>query len=335
MMTLNPADGFPHTPEAYAEFAGDAAKQAQQTIRDLDSAMRANYAANVGQIAENIHPILYVESTFDGGRYTLVLEDVTFTKENVGSIYDTCKAVAHIPLGIFSIASGYGAFSGNGQWTPALQSYRASIRRVAENEASLVIEQPEVRAAVDGIVGASLAYIDSVIAEGEFSLSGFSGYAHSLNDALLVCQNAAARNQVDTMTRVLSDWRAMIGDEQWDRMYVVCNALWTLSKENAHELIIKSLMKPELRDTHVIVTEAAPTLAEAKSLLGRIVGDRIMAELVFATDGAAAFRQNIYSLSTQRDLLSQAVEAVLANGNGTSQPTLPSCPIRGRLTEDA
>ena len=76
-------------------------------------------------------------------------------------------------------------------------------------------------------------------------------------------------------------------------------------------------MKPELRETNLIVSEAAETLADAQNLLGRIVGDRIAAHYVFSREDVEADRENIYSLSTSRDLLSQAAEALL-NGNKDS-----------------
>lgn len=46
-MALNPADGYPHTPEHYAEFASNQERQAFQFVKDIDTAMRANYAVNI------------------------------------------------------------------------------------------------------------------------------------------------------------------------------------------------------------------------------------------------------------------------------------------------
>lgn len=103
----------------------------------------------------------------------------------------------------------------------------------------------------------------------------------------------------------------MMGTEAWNKMYVVIGAVWTLTQENAREPIIKALMDEKLRETQVVVSEAVPDLQSAQTLMGRIVGDRIMAELVFDKNADPAFAQNIYSLSTRRDLLSQAVEDVL------------------------
>jgi hypothetical protein len=80
-------------------------------------------------------------------------------------------------------------------------------------------------------------------------------------------------------------------------------------------------MKPKLAETHVVVSEAVPDLETAQALMGRIVGDRVMAELIFDEEANPAFAQDIYSLSTRRDLLSQAVKAAIDDVSGGNAPT--------------
>jgi aspartate/methionine/tyrosine aminotransferase len=59
---------------------------------------------------------------------------------------------------------------------------------------------------------------------------------------------------------------------------------------------------------HAYAMSAVPTLQDARILLARVIGDRIMAELVFNPAGTEDERENIASLSTRRDLLSKALE---------------------------
>ncbi len=325
-MTLNPADGYPHTPYNYAEYAGNRDQQAEQCVLDIDSAMRASYAPNIYNIGRNIFPILYAESTFDGGRYTLVRDAHTsYAYQNVAPVYDQVKAICHIPLGIFSIVSAYFEYPVNRQWQPALQDYLGKIQLVRDNLDRL-LAVGFTRSACRDILDRSLTYMQTVMGGGTLSADTFATYARALTDAIAFCQGQAATDQVDVMTGVLNGWKAMLGEDEWDRMYVVVSAIWTLSQESAHELIIKATMKPALRETHVIVSEAVPTLDDAKTLLGRIVGDRIMSELVFNPDGGEAAKQNIYSLSTRRDLLSQAIETIVGDVASESFVATSGCP---------
>lgn len=321
-MALNPADGYPHTPEHYAEFASNQERQAFQFVKDIDTAMRANYAVNIVNIGQNIYPLLYVESTFDGGRYTLLTDAKTrYVHQNVGQIYDVTKAISHIPLGIFPILSGYGEYPSFGQWLQPLKAYRDQIIKVRDTKNDISGMTLEDKITTDAMLVETLTYIDKIISEGSLKYPEFAAYARSIGDMIYYYQNRAARNQAEVMTNVLNGWKAMIGEEAWDKMYVIIGAIWTLTRENAHELIIKALMKPELHETHVVVSEAIPDLESAQTLMGRIVGDRIMAELVFDAKANPAFAQNIYSLSTRRDLLSQAVEAVVGDVSGLPAPS--------------
>lgn len=313
-MTINPADGYPHTPYTAAHWAGDAGAQARQFVSDIDAAMRVNYANNIFSIGRNIYPVLYVESTFDGGRYTLVTDSKTqFVHQNVDQVYDTVKAIAHVPLGVFSIMSGYSIEAANRQWEPALTAFRDQVMIVKArvNAEELLFPDGFVRMACLQILDASISFMDTTLTTGTFSLEGFSNFTRPLANGIGMCQSTAARDQVKVMSEVLAGWKEMLGPDEWNRMYVMISALWTLSQENAHELIIKATMEEQYRDTHVIISEAIPTLDDALTLLGRIVGDRIMAECVFDPVGTTAEKEDIYSLSTRRDLLSQAVEQAL------------------------
>ncbi len=311
-MAINPADGYPRTDPIYAVYGGDKKKQASQFILDIDTAMRANYSINIENIGLNIYPMLYAESTFDGGRYTLLVDEHTsYVQQTVSPIYDVVKAISHIPLGIFSIISAYADYPENLQWVPALREFGAQIERVLANYDQYrfpdrLSEEGNVKILKD-----SLNFIQTIIRGGNFTLDEFSSYARSLTPIIVNNQVIAATDQVEVMRRTLLAWKGKLGDALWDKLYVVVSAIWTLTQENAHELIIKSTMKPELQETHVIVSEEPTNLDQARNLLGRIVGDRVMAELVFNPDGTHEEKEDIYSLSTRRDLLSQAVELVL------------------------
>lgn len=328
-MALDPTKGYPPTLKYYAEFAKDQKQQSFQFAKDIDAAMRSNYAANIVSIGQSIYPLLYVESTFDGGRYTLLTDANTrYVHQNVGQIYDVTKAVSHIPLGIFSIISGFGIYPDFGQWISPLQVYNEQIEQVQRSFSSIEGLNLEDKIRIDQMLISSLNFIEKIITRKSFTLDEFAEYSRSIGEHIYYCQNRAAQNQVEVMTEVLKGWKAMLGND-WKDMYVVIGAVWTLTEENAHELIIKALMDDEeRRQTHVVVSEAVPDLESAQTLMGRIVGDRIMAELVFNAKDDPAFAQNIYSLSTRRDLLSQAVEGVLdsAGTSPTSKVHPVACP---------
>lgn len=291
---------------------GDASGQADDIIEGLDATMRGAYDVHIERVGNNILPILYVDFTLVGGRYTLV-ETETKTHVRAPDLkgYAQLKSVAHVPLGIFVQIAEYATYPGNGQWLAPIQAYRDQLQTAlgqVERTGLNAFERTPCR----DILGASVRFLDGILARKTFTLDDFRDYTHGIASAILFCAQQAAKIQVEAMTRVVLEFKQLLGD-RWDDVYVVVSALWTLSKENVHELIIGEQMKPEKRETNLFVSEAVPNLAAARNLLGRVIGDRIAAQYVFSQQGSQAEREDIYSLSTQRDPLSQAAEQALGS----------------------
>jgi hypothetical protein len=313
-MTLAPSRGQPRTPIGYVETMGDAADQADDIIEAIDTTMRNAYDTHIVRVGQYIFPILYVDFTLHGGSYTLVESDsrIHVRRPDLRG-YAQLKSIAHTPLGIFIHIAEHAACPGNGQWIAPLRAYRAQLASALEqvNPANPSLTAFEQRACAS-LLAASLTFIDGILAAKTFTLEAFRKYARSMSAELQFCMKQAGSRQVSGMTQVVLELKQILGS-RWDDVYVVISALWTLTQENVHELIIKHQMRPERRETHVIVSEAVPTLEHAKALLGRIVGDRVLAEHVFDPDGAPAERESFHSLCTSRDLLSQVAHQALAN----------------------
>ena len=317
-MPLDPADGFPTTPESLVIAAGTNKMQAHQFAVDLDIAMRKHYAINLKNLARKIYPVLYAEATFDGGRYTLSLDPhTTYVCQETGPVYTQLKAVAHIPLAIYSVIFPYMAYSENKQWVAPLTALKSHIENVRAS-LPLLDFTSETASSSREIVEAALQFCDTLIGRGSFSIQDYRNFCYPLGEAILLNQTAAAVSQVEGMRAYLLDWKRLVGEDVWDRMYVVCSCIWTVSQESAQEQIVKSTMKRELWDTHVIASEAVPTLDDARLLLARILADRVLAAAVFDKAVRPEYAQNIYSLSSQRDLLAKSIEAVLGGGSVAS-----------------
>lgn len=308
---LDPANGYPHTPPILAMAAGDEKQQAHQYAVNIDIAMRQHYAAHLKSLSKTLYPLLYAEATFSGGRYTFsVDEHTTYVCQESNPVYTQLKAIAHIPLAIYSIIFPYTVHSTNGQWLEPLRAFSGQVSSVLERVDLLDIPAA-IRNASKLILSESIAFMATLLKDKKFTLEQYENFCHGLGDAILTNQTFAARDQVEVMRGYLLNWKSLVGQELWDQMYVVCQCLWTVSQESAHEQIIKSTMLPEYHDTHLIVSEAVPTLDAAKLLLARILADRVLAASVFNKPAHPEFAQNIYSLSTERDLLARSIEAEL------------------------
>jgi hypothetical protein len=313
-MTIDPSTGYPFPNQMSAVWADDSVAQADAFIRDMDATMRENYSANIAKAGEAIYPFLYTEATYDGGRYTLLVDDRTaYVKQSADPIYDQAKAMCHIPLGIFSIVSAYAKEARYKQWLPPLIAYRAKVLSVAQSFDVLPIKDNTVATACRTILVNSLSYLEGLISgqTNFLAFASFRDYAAKLNPSIAILQAAAAQNQVMVFGKILAGWRPMFKEADWDKLFVVVSVIWPLTRESAHEQIVKSFMKPALQETNMIVSEAATTLELARTLAARIIGDRILAPYVFDMSQGRQFAEDIYSLSTQRDLMSQVIKTAL------------------------
>lgn len=327
-MSLDPSQGYPMPPLRYVETMGDAQSQADDILEGLDATMRAAYDTHIARVGDNIYPILYVDFTLVGGRYTLV-EDEAKTHVRAPDLknYAQLKSIAHIPLGIFVMIAEYVTYPGNKQWVPPVQAYLEQLTTAQEQIERSGLDK-FAQNACKAIVSGSISFLQDILSRQTFTLEEFRAYTHGIVSAILLCAQTAAQIQVDEMTKVVLEFKQILGD-RWDEVFVVIAALWTLSQENVHALIIGKQMKPENVETHLLVSEAVPTLAAAKDLLGRVVGDRIAAQYVFSEKGSLEEREDIYSLSTQRDLLSQAAEQALG-----SESFMRMCPHLAQAKSD-
>jgi hypothetical protein len=309
-MPLDPSQGYPMPPIGIVETMGDAGTQADDLIEALDATMRSAYDTHIARVGRNIYPMIYVDFTLVGGRYTLV-EDESRTHVRAPDLqgYAELKSIAHVPLGIFVQIAEYAKYPGNGQWIPAVQSYRNQLQAALEQIDHTQLNGFE-KTACRKILTGSIQFIDSIVSRKTFTLDDFRAYTRGIVDSILFCSQRAAVRQVTAMTNVVLEFKQILG-ARWDDVYVVIAALWTLSQENVHALVIGKQMTEEKKETNLLVSEAVPTLDAAKVLLGRVVGDRIAAQYVFLQGASRAENEDIYSLSTKRDLLSQAAEQAL------------------------
>lgn len=285
---------------------GLARKQAHSMVQAINSNMRTAYDQNIKTVGKNLFPIIYAESTPDGGRYTLLISHgKSISVSPTPEIYEELKSFAHIPLGIFSILSRFAGDSSKGQWIQPLADYRNLLQNALKNLHELQL--PPANAADNKkILSDSIAYIDSIITKKAFTLAGFQNYAHQLGMEIMRNQTLAAKVQVKAFTKLLQEWKNLLGQESWSNLYVVSSALWTLSTANVHELIIANMMEPEKAASNIFVTSMPLSGVDAaQSLVGRVVTDRVMAQAVVPSDTKRG-RENIHSLSSSRDLISKA-----------------------------
>lgn len=309
----DPKLGFPKTPEALSFAAGSKKKQAHANIVACDTKMQENYTENHIAIGQQIYPFLYSEFTPDGGRYTLLINEADWVSAKpVPPLYEIAKSVSHTPLGIWTIISRYTEYPQGGQWMEPMVDYNQTLLTALKTLNALELE-PKITTNLRVILEKMIALSQKFIKHKTFTIEDYSIVSKSVGRELLFLQSLAADIQVAAFTATLDTWKKQVGEKVWEQLYVVISAQWTLSTENVHQLIIANAMASEkLASENIFVTsKPLANIDEARALCGRVVGDRIMAYQTLSGDTERG-EENIYSLSTSRDLISKAAEDSIA-----------------------
>jgi len=137
-----------------------------------------------------------------------------------------------------------------------------------------------------------------------------------------LCMQAAVKAQADACVRQIIEWKEMMGPEEWRELYVVIPTVWAVGAENPRKTMFRQFMDEDRVDSHIITSEHPRDQGEARTLLGRIVGDRSIGRFVFG-DETKEQRFKTLGLSSevdvvQDDALPAIWDAVQRNG----------CPVR-------
>ena len=116
------------------------------------------------------------------------------------------------------------------------------------------------------------------------------------------CMLLATKEQADANVRALLKWKNRLGPELWRDIYVIIPTVWPVARTNPRLEIFRNLLDEDRIETHIFCSEYPRTLEEARTLLGRIVGDRAIGRKVFGVD-CHMMRMKVVALSTQVDVV--------------------------------
>lgn len=99
------------------------------------------------------------------------------------------------------------------------------------------------------------------------------------------CMQEATSLQANSIICQIQHWKDnLLSPQEWKELYVVIPTVWAVDKENPRKEIFKRMMHPDRVETHLITSEWPRDHGEARTLLGRIVGDRAIGRLVFGDE---------------------------------------------------
>ena len=303
-------------------------KHTYEALRNMDWFRKNNYQNFIRNVGQNIYPVI-VASDYEPGKegvgssYYLYRRDrpvETVTPTSV--MYEMEKILAHIPMGVFILISPYFDHVANRPegWEAPLIEYKKHVEHIKG-----LLEESDTRHATSmrAIKMLDLVnhYLHDCIENGAGDEQSYSAFAHRIIPYVAEAMKAAVELQVQAGLRAMSQWKQELGPQAWDKLHVLIPVVWPVAKGNPRRQIFEHLMTPERAQTNIFEVHAR-SHDEARTTLGRIKGDSVMANLTF--DKNTPFGMGSYlRLSSPTDLVQGVTREELKKYPKTKANHLP------------
>ena len=282
--------------------------QTFEAMRDLDWFRKNNYQNFIRNVGQNIYPLI-IASDYEpgkegvGGTYYLYRKDrpvETVTPTSV--MYEVEKMLAHLPMGVFFLISPYFDDVPNRPkgWEEPLIAYKNHVETIQER-----LEKSDIREATSSralkMLGMVKQYLQDCIEHGAGDEKSYSAFAHSIIPYVAEAMKAAVELQVQAGLNAMNQWKQKLGPQEWDKLHVLIPVVWPVAQGSPRRQLFEHLMTPERAKTNIFEVHAR-SHDEARTTLGRIKGDSVMASLTF--DRKTDFgRMSYMRLSSPTDLV--------------------------------
>lgn len=302
---------------------GNHVQELKSCARDLNNTIRDHYADFIHNIGRNIYPlIIATEESCGVPGTTLTLYEsngnITTVNPTHCTNYQLYKTCAHMFMGL---SVELGPYLANAQchkngreedtckrissetrdmpWMNGLSEMLQHIRfykkalvnaETTENEGKRApgLPQEEMTQIMMNMMCSVIDYCETCLETGLLDLSAWKELNNDNFPRIKACMKAATKCQADNCVKQIVQWKNMLGEEAWRDLYVVIPTVWAVEKENPRKEMFKQLMDPERVHSHIITSEYPRDQSEARTLLGRVVGDRAIGRLVFGLDSVVS-----------------------------------------------
>ena len=302
--------------------------QTYEAMRNMDWFRKNNYQNFIRNVGQNIYPLI-IASDYEPGQegvgstYFLYRKDrpvETVTPTSV--MYEMEKILAHLPMGVFFLISPYFDQVPNRPegWEEPLIEYQKHVETITAR-----LKKSDIREATSTRALKMLAmvkqYLQDCIEHGAGDAKSYSAFAHSVIPYVAEAMKAAVKLQIEAGLSAMTKWKQELGPQEWDKLHVLVPVVWPVAVGNPRRQIFEHLMTLERAKTNIFEVHAR-SHEEARTTLGRIKGDSVMANLTF--DKTTDFgRMSYLRLSSPTDLVQGATGEELKKYSKTKAQSQP------------
>jgi hypothetical protein len=270
----------------------------------LNNAFRTEYSRAKTEALSKIGPLIIVE----GSNVVFVRNGKRTEAQIQPPIYQSLKAVAHIPFAVFLMFDQ----SDFGRLTEArvaeLREYRKLIVNAESNVGAWVFKYLLIKSKQKKN-NDSLAFLDAAIQNRQVEKTALDDFARQMTPVLLENVDEAARVELDALHSHVSEWRHQLTPDEWNALHVVVMGAHMPRDGEITMQYFERLLDEPVEGRRIIFAEGLWDEPRALDLLGT--------HLVDGSAGAAFFGE---FMRMHRDLLSDAARVYIQNSLLKSEP---------------
>ncbi|MCA9453933.1 MAG: hypothetical protein KC584_15120, partial [Nitrospira sp.] len=286
-------------------------KQTYTAMRNMDWFRKNNYQNFIRNVGQNIYPLI-IASDYEPGKegvgstYYLYRRDRPVESVTPTSVtYEMEKILAHIPMGVFFLISPYFDNVANRPegWEEPLIEYKKHVETIKDLLGKSDIGQATSTRAMT-MLDMVNHYLRDCIENNSGDEQSYRAFSHQIIPYVAQAMKSAVELQVQAGLSAMSQWKKELGPQEWDKLHVLIPVVWPVAVGNPRRQIFEHLMTPVRAKTNIFEVHTG-SHDEARTTLGRIKGDSVMAGLTF--DKNTRFGMGSYlRLSSPTDLVQGA-----------------------------
>ncbi len=283
---------------------GPAPPEVTDTVAVMNREVRERYAETREKLRADVDAVLIV----GGARMVLRQRgEPEWSKVFNTQLVDQYKTVAHVPLGVYSMALPYADGPASDELRRKAGVYRDKTRAFAVVADQLEIpatQRPRQHAMFDG----SLAVLDKLIADGTVLRRDLEAFARRMGPLQMTNADLAAAVHLDNLAAATTEMRTRLKPGQWEKTYVLVTGSKMPRVGNLqYEYFVRLMGRNEI-ERRLLYTEGLTSPDTAAPLVGTLEIDRNIGQAFFAdryrmdrdllADGARKHLDQMFGRST-------------------------------------
>jgi len=261
----------------------------------LNVLSRANYAKAKAATLAQIGPIIVVEPD----ALTLIRGGKNIREVYLPERYRELKAIAHVGLGVYSLAEPHADRDDFAAWRGDLAAYRGKVGELLPLIGDIGLHWDDAKRQRE-LLTTSLTFMDRIQAQSRVTAAELRAYADDVGPILLGDLYDASAAELASLDALVKRWRAEIGENDWQQLYVVVLGLGRPRERHPPYDYFVRLLGKDAEGNRLFHADNVTDVAGGLDLLATTVTDRRLAAAFF--NDPARMDQGLMRESTKRHL---------------------------------